>query len=568
MSYPQYILSVYANDKLDSLTYLKKEHNEILKLLDSDFFQSSTLTYEAYMSATREPLRTKLQNRRQKLRIFHFSGHANGKRIDLADLGAEGEDKFTKKQLLSYLHPDFSQHIKLVFLNGCNTKVIAEELVGQGVPIVIGTDSEVSDKLAYEVSLTFFKILSKHALKPLREILVLFKNELKNLASGVDDSKKHQHSFTFDDEMESETEASHNIVAQWFILYGKGLSTEITEESHVQEALDWIPYDEQDDLSPDDNLPNENSLPAQEKSVEEVDKLIKQFNFSDQRIPVRNRLDNHNTGFFYAHGNPKKGLAWITKNLKWQYFFEDYQSLRIELNHTHLNLDTLEAGQSASQDEKENGKIPLGIQKLSLDVWRKVAHPEEIAPRTFPYVKDQVLEIANILVRRLSTTQQPIALKLIDPGDIIAQISNELLSYFLQPLDQALNKRITPIVRTRGKRALKEILVFVVSESSLESDTVTNMFQLIPGISATNNPIEILPAIDREVDVQELNDWKVLLENPFDIPPDLTQVLLENWDDIESEDRPMDVLDTACGWLGFSFSYRPADRIYEIKPDG
>lgn len=94
-----------------------------------------------------------LQEFRDDLVWFHYSGHAEKDALILGNEEARGEG-------IVHLLKQCPK-LKGVVLNGCSTKWQAEQLIEAGIPIVIGTSSPVEDKKATYFSMGFYNMLSK-----------------------------------------------------------------------------------------------------------------------------------------------------------------------------------------------------------------------------------------------------------------------------------------------------------------------------------------------------------------------------------------------------------------------
>ncbi|MFT4759011.1 MAG: hypothetical protein ACI9XO_000953 [Paraglaciecola sp.] len=94
-----------------------------------------------------------LQEFRDDLVWFHYSGHAEKNSLILGDEEARGEG-------IVHLLKQCPK-LKGVVLNGCSTKWQAEQLIEAGIPLVIGTSSPVEDKKATYFSMGFYNMLSK-----------------------------------------------------------------------------------------------------------------------------------------------------------------------------------------------------------------------------------------------------------------------------------------------------------------------------------------------------------------------------------------------------------------------
>ena len=95
---------------------------------------------------------------RGRIAIFHYGGHADGYQLLLE--GKDGENKAAHGAgLVSLLSKQDS--LKLVFLNGCSTQKMAQDLVARGVPAVIGTATSIADDVALNLAERFYKGLAQ-----------------------------------------------------------------------------------------------------------------------------------------------------------------------------------------------------------------------------------------------------------------------------------------------------------------------------------------------------------------------------------------------------------------------
>lgn len=95
---------------------------------------------------------------RGRIAIFHYGGHADGYQLLLE--GKDGENKAAHGAgLVSLLSKQ--DNLKLVFLNGCSTQKMAQDLVARGVPAVIGTATSIADDVALNLSERFYKGLAQ-----------------------------------------------------------------------------------------------------------------------------------------------------------------------------------------------------------------------------------------------------------------------------------------------------------------------------------------------------------------------------------------------------------------------
>ena len=146
------ILLTFANDNDAHLDHLKTESYEVYKALEPLKINNSILI-EREESITLDILFERVTLLRNQLSILHYSGHAGSKHLQLEDGQANA------KGLIKIIAS--APNLELVFLNGCATYQQVEELLEQGVKIVIATRVSVQDVKAMEFAINFYKGLSK-----------------------------------------------------------------------------------------------------------------------------------------------------------------------------------------------------------------------------------------------------------------------------------------------------------------------------------------------------------------------------------------------------------------------
>ena len=145
------ILTVFANPN-GNLVNLKYEETKIRKLLSPlnargqiDHINDPSLNLENYFGL--------LGDWKNQITIFHFGGHANGNNLRLEDIQA------LFKPLAEELADRNKGLLQLVFLNGCATYQLVQTLFDLKVKAVIATQMLVTDKMAANFAISFYKNL-------------------------------------------------------------------------------------------------------------------------------------------------------------------------------------------------------------------------------------------------------------------------------------------------------------------------------------------------------------------------------------------------------------------------
>ena len=93
---------------------------------------------------------------RDRIALFHFGGHADGDRL-LLQSAFEPRPAYAKG-LATLLGQQ--RGLKLVFLNGCSTRLQVKRLLDAGVPAVIATARPIDDHVATEFAVAFYQALT------------------------------------------------------------------------------------------------------------------------------------------------------------------------------------------------------------------------------------------------------------------------------------------------------------------------------------------------------------------------------------------------------------------------
>lgn len=156
MPKPTILLAIadYGTDRATHLRGLAAELDALQTALkpaiDAGLCQVMPLfdaTVEKIVAAFNDPDHT--------ITIFHFAGHASGFELMLNQGNAKGE------RLAHFLGQQ--PHLKLVFLNGCATRLQAKDLHLYGVPISITTSMKIKDTEAIRFAKNFYQNMAKGA---------------------------------------------------------------------------------------------------------------------------------------------------------------------------------------------------------------------------------------------------------------------------------------------------------------------------------------------------------------------------------------------------------------------
>lgn|GEM_PF-3361445 len=155
------IFFALANDTTRPLDNLKDEIEGIKKALKPvvdgklvELVIDDTATTQEILDTFRNP------KYRDRIAIFHFAGHADG--YTLCVENAEGEpDVADGKGFAEFLGQQ--QNLQLAFLNACSTQPQVEELLSANVNAVVATSQKISDDVAKQISIEFYRSLATGA---------------------------------------------------------------------------------------------------------------------------------------------------------------------------------------------------------------------------------------------------------------------------------------------------------------------------------------------------------------------------------------------------------------------
>lgn len=161
MSIPVIFIAI-ANETPHSNNYLRNLPQEAIGLRSilTEAEENKLCEFIIINDATIDAIIRVFQQKKYQDRIaaFHFAGHAGDNKLFLKD-NTGARQASHGEGLVPFLASQRS--LQLVFLNGCHTSAIAEGLNELGVPAVIGTSFAVQDDIATNLSLNFYRGLTR-----------------------------------------------------------------------------------------------------------------------------------------------------------------------------------------------------------------------------------------------------------------------------------------------------------------------------------------------------------------------------------------------------------------------
>ncbi len=158
------ILLAFSNTRYEHPCYLRslpEEERRLDAALDSPNpdrqFELVKLPF-----ATPEQIFDTFQDRRYRDRIvaFHFAGHGDGYRLLLEGTGSESKVVYPGG-FAAFLGKQPRLH--LVFLNACSTRPHAQELLDNGIKVVVATSNAIVDEVATAFANRFYRAIAASA---------------------------------------------------------------------------------------------------------------------------------------------------------------------------------------------------------------------------------------------------------------------------------------------------------------------------------------------------------------------------------------------------------------------
>ncbi|MEZ4883757.1 MAG: TIR domain-containing protein [Chitinophagales bacterium] len=147
----------FSNDEKSQLPSLKAERiaiKQVFERLESEGKCELIVEVEARLDDIFRVFSQ--QNNNNRIAIFHYAGHADGK--GLHTVNTIGENKTTYASGLAKMFA-IQKNLKLVFLNGCSTEAQVEVLQSENIPNVIATSKSISDSVAKTLAEKFYAAL-------------------------------------------------------------------------------------------------------------------------------------------------------------------------------------------------------------------------------------------------------------------------------------------------------------------------------------------------------------------------------------------------------------------------
>jgi hypothetical protein len=152
---PIKILLFAANPNTTARLRIDQEFREIRSALRAEELSGAVVLDQRSAGRTEDLQEALLQFRPH---VVHFSGHGTAaEEILLEESG--GEARRVSKQAFAQLFAILKESIRLVILNACHSKPLAEA-IGEHIDYAIGMDDVLTDKAAIDFSIAFYKAIA------------------------------------------------------------------------------------------------------------------------------------------------------------------------------------------------------------------------------------------------------------------------------------------------------------------------------------------------------------------------------------------------------------------------
>lgn len=188
--WPPVVLLAFADsDPSQPLPSLARERSQIIETL-SPLQGQGRIELEVLANASVQSIVDTLRRveLRDRVRAFHFAGHASSKEVML--LGVDGSNSVTPADTLAAFLGK-QQGLSLVVLNGCSTDPQVEGLIAAGIPSVVATSRRIGDAEAAELAVGLYAHLVTDPLgqafdKAVAELSVLRPTRFRELVQTHD----------------------------------------------------------------------------------------------------------------------------------------------------------------------------------------------------------------------------------------------------------------------------------------------------------------------------------------------------------------------------------------------
>lgn len=339
------IYCAFAMDKSNGLTSLQGEKrgiNEALLFLRG----KGIIDQEEDELYDENQTKKAISNFIDRIDIFHFAGHAGADRIQI-----KKDAILHVKRLAAMLGIRVTQEkpnngIKLVFLNGCSTRAMAEVLFNEGkVKAVIATNTKIGDEVAAKYAISFYEKLAIG-----RTLEQAFRDAKNNFGSKALED--------WEPEMQIKKVA---IKLGRCVLNIPGTENDeddlplgLYHREDCPEILNWR-------ITEPEPVVEENMV------LQQITRSLKNFNF-DQRQQFGATVRKLVASAYLVHGDSRNGQSWLSHNL----FLEHTDFINQKESPEVLNIVSIEPAVQIVQKIKEKigikSPLPVKAENLAAEV--------------------------------------------------------------------------------------------------------------------------------------------------------------------------------------------------------
>lgn len=153
-SYSERYLPSLEQEQNNIVEAIRMANQQLAKQGDKPICEWKVLSNK---DATMEKICEAFITYKNRIVAFHFAGHADGYQLLLQSAEKQDSEIALAGGLISFFR--LQTKLKFVFLNGCKTRQMAEDLHQKGIPAVIGSARDIDDHLAKVFAHRFYQSL-------------------------------------------------------------------------------------------------------------------------------------------------------------------------------------------------------------------------------------------------------------------------------------------------------------------------------------------------------------------------------------------------------------------------
>jgi hypothetical protein len=161
MTKPPVALFIFSNNVDNYLHNIENEKKQIRQALEA-YHDTNRMTVIMESFTSKKELIRLFQRYEGRIVLFHFSGHAGSKGLQLNE-NIINTDTAYADGIAGFIAKEAKKQLKLVFLNGCSTAPQVAALKVAGVSNIVATNFSISDNKAANFATHFYRTMANIA---------------------------------------------------------------------------------------------------------------------------------------------------------------------------------------------------------------------------------------------------------------------------------------------------------------------------------------------------------------------------------------------------------------------